>query len=68
MIRRAKLASLIFVLFLCTFVSAHPALGENSTFNVGKNPEYMAIDSSGNVWVVNGADNTVTKIPAGATP
>ena len=37
------------------------------TFTVGTRPSGIAIDASGNVWVVNGGSNTVTKLsPSGA--
>ncbi|MCL4557148.1 MAG: NHL repeat-containing protein [Deltaproteobacteria bacterium] len=32
------------------------------TYKVGRTPEGVAIDASGNVWVANNGDNTVTKL------
>jgi DNA-binding beta-propeller fold protein YncE len=32
------------------------------TYPVGKGPAGIAIDASGNVWVANGGDNTVTEL------
>jgi len=48
-----------------TFNNGLPISG--STFTVGNTPQGIAFDASGNLWIANQGDNTVTKVsPTGA--
>lgn len=42
--------------------------GVDATFDVGKQPENMAFDSRGNLWVTNAGSNTVSEIKGSSEP
>ena len=50
------------ILFLWKPEPVFAAISATSTYTVGNNPFAIAIDSVGNVWVTNNADNTVTEL------